>query len=228
MPTFLFPSCLGYLFTLPLVFTLIIYPLTAYISYLRSKSPNHLSEFYELGTSAFGIVVGATGLLSFGLYATTNLLPQTIDPGETFTLVVSGPELSLNTVSALFSLLVSGALVLHYSGLSHLSSTSIPSSPLAAELEAATKTWTEILVGIWIIGVPMWINGMNGMLVGLKETSIALAIVCLVVGSTVMAAMWAKVWDFSRADERVVRIEGPSGGGVTLQKWKTDASFFEA
>jgi hypothetical protein len=231
MPTFLFPSHLGFLFILPLLFSLTTFSAATYISYIRSKPPNHLSESRELSTSVLGMILGVVGLLSFGLYTMGNLLPQTVSADQTFTLVVSGANLNLNTVSALFGLLVAGALVLYYSGLSHLSSTSTPSSLLAAELEGATKVWTEILVGIWITGVPMWVSGNNGMLVGLKDTSIALGVVCLVVGSTVGALMWVKGRDISKADARVVKIsvgEMGSSAGVPMQRWKTDESFLEA
>ncbi len=68
---------------------------------------------------------------------------------------------------------------------------------------------------------------MNEMLVGLKETSIALGAVCVVVGSTVGAAMWTKAWDISRVDGRVVGIETGRTSGVQLERWKTDESFLE-
>ncbi|KAE9363202.1 MFS general substrate transporter, partial [Stipitochalara longipes BDJ] len=192
MPTFLFPSHIGFLFIMPVLFALITYSATSYISYLRSKPPNHLSESRELLTSTFGMFIGVAGLLSFGLYTMGNLLPQTVNANQTFTLVVTGADLNLNTASALFGLLVAGSVVLYYSGLSHLSSASTPTSPLTTELENASKIWVEFLVGIWIIGVPMWVTGSNGMLVGLKDTSIALTVVCVVLGSTIGAAMWAK------------------------------------
>jgi hypothetical protein len=231
MPTFLFPEHMGFLFILPTLFALITYSVTTYISYLRSKPPSHLSEFRELSTSVFGLLLGVTGLLSFGLYTMGNLLPQTVNANQTFTLVVSGADLNLNTASALFGLLVAGALVLYYSGLSHLSSASAPTSPLTTELENASKVWTEMLVGIWIVGVPMWVTGNNGILVGLKEMSIALAVVCVVVGSTVGAAMWAKGREINRIDGRVLKIpvgEMEGSAGLPMQRWKTDESFLEA
>jgi hypothetical protein len=231
IPTFLFPSHMGFLFILPALFASITYSVTTYISYLRSKPPNHLSESRELCTSVIGLLLGVTGLLSFGLYTTANLLPQTVNANQTFTLVITGADLNLNTVSALFGLLVAGALVLHYSGLSHLSSTSTPASPLTTELENASKVWTEILVGIWIVGVPMWVTGNDEMLVGLKETSIALSSVSVVVASTVGAAMWAKGREINRVDSKVLKIpveETGSSAGLPMQRWKTDESFLEA
>ena len=177
------------------------------------------------------MVLGVAGLLSFGLYTMGNLLPQTVDANQTFTLVVTGADLNLNTASALFGLLVAGAVVLYYSGLSHLSSASTPTSPLTTELENASKIWIEFLVGIWIIGVPMWITGGDGMLVGLKDTSIGLTVVSVVLASTVGAAMWAKGKEISRIDGRVLKIPvGEMGGsaGLPMQRWKTDESFLEA
>lgn len=229
MPTFLFPEHMGFLFILPLLFSLITYTVTTYISYLRSKPPNHLSESRELSMSIVGMLLGITGLLSFGLYTMANLLPQTVPLNQTFTLVVSGADLNLNTASALFGLLVGGAVALHYSGLSHISSTSTPASPLATEIENATKVWSEFFVGIWIIGVPMWITGKNGMLIGLKDSSIALTVVCVVIGSTVGAAMWAKGREINRIDGRVLKIPvGEMGGlGLPMQRWQTDESFLE-
>jgi hypothetical protein len=231
IPTFLFPSHIGFLFILPTIFAIITYSVSTYISYLSSKPPKHLSESRELCSSVFGLLLGVTGLLSFGLYTTANLLPQTANENKRFTLVVTDVELNLNTASALFGLLVAGALVLHYCGLSHLSSASTPASPLTTEFENASKVWTEIVVGIWIVGVPMWIAGNDGLLVGLKETSIALSIVCVVVSSTVGAAMWAKGREINRVDGRVLRIPvGEVGGsaGLPMQRWKTDESFVEA
>lgn len=174
------------------------------------------------------MLLGVTGLLSFGLYTVGNLLPRTVNANQTFTHVVSGADLNLNAASALFGLLVAGALVQYYSGLLRLSSTSAPASPLATELENASKIWVEFLVGIWIIGVPMWVAGSDGMLVGLKATSIALAVVSLVVGSTVAAAMWAKRSEINKIDGRVLNIPvGEVGGnaGVPMQRWKVDESF---
>jgi hypothetical protein len=231
MPTFLFPSHIGFLFILPLLFSLTTYSTATYISYIRSKSPNHLSESRELFSSVLGMILGVVGLLSFGLYAMGNLLPQTVSAHQAFTLVVGGGDLNLNTVSALFGLLVAGAVVLYYSSLSHLSSTCTPASPLAAELEGATKIWTEIIVGIWIIGVPLWISDNNGMLVGLKDTSIALIVVCLVLGSSAGALMWVKGKDISKADASVVKIsveEMGSAAGVSMHWWKMDETFLEA
>lgn len=68
------------------------------------------------------------------------------------------------------------------------------------------------------------------MLVGLKETSIALSIVCVVVASTVGAAMWAMGKEINRIDGRVLGIPvGEMGGsdGLPMQRWKTDESFGE-
>ncbi len=159
-----------------------------------------------------------------------NLLPQTVNANKTFTLVVTGAELNLNTASALFGSLVAGALTLHYSGLSHISTASTLASPLETELENASKVWTEILVGIWIVGVRMWVTGNDGMLVGLKETSIALSIMCVVVASTVGVATWAKGREINRVDGKVLNIpvdDIEGSDGLPMLKWKTDEIFVE-
>jgi len=189
---------MGFLFILPLLSSLITYSVTTYISYLRSKPPKHLSGPRAIN-SLFGMLLGVTG--SF---------PSASTPWEIcFRKPGCKPnihacrlwrDLNLNTASVLFGLLVAGALVLYYSGLAHLSSATRP-HPSRNGTRKRSKMWVEFLFGIWIIGVPMWVTGNDEIVGWTQGTSIALTS-CLVVGSTVVLAMWAKGREISRIDGR--------------------------
>lgn len=233
MPTFLFPARIGYIFILPLVFSLLAYTLGSFVTHLRTKPPHHLSDsaVKTLTVAAPGMLIGVAGLLAFGLYTSAELMPEVEDNGTIFALNIVGLEISLKTVSSLFGLMVSGAVMLQYSGSTYLS-TFVPSSGLgASELAGAHHVIQEIMIGIWVIGMPMWISGDGAMFVvaGLKNTTIALGVLSIVFGTSIGAVLWVKGTAVSAVDTRVLGNRSGSVGGVggPLQRWKTTDSFIE-
>ena len=221
-PIFLFPSRIGFLFTLPAVFSLLGYSIFAFVAHLKNRPPNHLSSTRHLTASIPGVLLGVSGLLSYGLYTVGNLSPKEIvDNNTEFTLDVTGQDLSLRIVSLLFGLLVVGAVVLEASGSTHLSSsTLIPSTSSSNELETAHKTLQTLFIGIFTIGFPAWIGGQEGMLVGLKDTVIVLAVLQIVLGSWVKSDMVRSL--DSRALGSAVTLRG-----MSHRRWGSNESFFE-
>jgi hypothetical protein len=235
MPTFLFPSHIGYLFILPLAFTLLLSTLFAYISHLRSKPPHHFSPSRELGLATPALIIGVVGLFGLGLYVADALMVisdvESAD-GSVFAPSVNGAELNLKTASALFGLLVAGAVVLESSGSKHIFSSS--PSTYAGDINAAKNMLTEVFVGIWVIAMPLWIEGDDamGMLMGLRATAIALGVVCVIVGSSVAALMWVRGEKIEVLDRAVLGArdgeEGVEGTDLgPLRRWESKGSFFE-
>ena len=227
MPTFIFPARLGYLFTLPLVLALIFYAIAAFSTYLLSRPPNHLSTSRHLGGAIGGLLLGASGLISFGLYTSGQLTPQTNeDSGTVFSLDATGQNLSLRIVSLLFGLLVAGSVVLSYSGSQHLLSTT---SSAEREMEDSHRVLQEILSGIFIIAFPAWIGDGGSMLAGLKLTAVTISVLQMVAASSAAALFWTNVKEISRLDVRVLgtRRQGVPGS-ITLKRWNTDKSLLDA
>ncbi|KAF8861095.1 hypothetical protein BDZ45DRAFT_568419, partial [Acephala macrosclerotiorum] len=78
MPTFLFPSRLGFLFILPLVFSMLTYSIASFVIYIRSKPPHHLSSSssnISLGVAIPALILSVAGLLAIGLYTEAALMP---------------------------------------------------------------------------------------------------------------------------------------------------------
>jgi hypothetical protein len=235
MPTFLFPSRLGYIFILPLVFSLIAYILTSYTSYLRYKPPHHLSRSSKsdhLTAAIPGLLLGIAGLLSFGLYVEGELTPKTVDELTVFSLDTTGMNLSLKTVSLLFGILVAGGTLMSFAASAHLASSSIATSSSNSNhgetlLQPSHAVFENMLIGIFVIGFPSWVQGAEGMMEGIKNTVIAIAVLQIVLASTVGAVLFVKGEGIRAVDRRVLGIrEGREGTG--LQRWKSEGSFFEA
>ncbi|KAH7314313.1 major facilitator superfamily domain-containing protein [Rhexocercosporidium sp. MPI-PUGE-AT-0058] len=234
MPTFLFPARIGYIFILPLVFSLLAYSLSSFVTHLRIKPPHQLADsgVKTLTVAGPGMLIGAAGLLAFGLYTSTELMPEIEDNGTIFALNIVGLEISLKTVSSLLGLLISGAVMLQYSGSTYLS-TFVPASGIGeSEVAGAHHVLQEIIIGIWVIGMPMWISGDGALFVvaGLKNTTIALGVLSIVFGSSVGAVLWVKGSALSVIDSRVLGKRAGSVGvdGGPIQRWKTNDSFLEA
>lgn len=178
------------------------------------------------------MLTAVIGMLSWGMYVASELMPGEYESDSSvFSLSVTGLNLSLRAVSALFGLLAAGAATLSLLGNAHLLY-SFPSSDresgmggLGGELAAAHHTLGEMLLGVWIAGLPMWIaSDEAGMIAGLKTTIAALAVLGVVVGSSVGAVLWVKGGEIRRVDVRVMgkRI-GDGEGGVgddELKKWR--------
>jgi hypothetical protein len=240
MPTFLFPERLGYLFILPLVFSIILYTTTSYISHIKTRNSSSKGNGGGVGMTVPGMIVGIAGLLAFGFYTAGNLIPQVADDGKgsVFALITDlGQDLSLKVVSLLFGLLVSGAVVTSFAGDTHLTR-----SPASAEssggdgLDAAGKRLRDFVIGIFVIAFPLWIRGdkQGEMLAGLEGTAVALSVVVLVLGTSVGALLWAKGERIAEMDRKVLGIKSGWNGdteqetnGIKLQRWKTNKSFFD-
>jgi hypothetical protein len=233
MPTFLFPSHLGFLFTGPLLLSLLGFSLTAFFS--RKHSPSNItnptSSLFGMGS---GIVVGVTGLLAFGLYTNMELTPEILDETNTvFALTTPGAGLSLDVVSLLFGLLIAGSSILSSSAPAASSSHNAGN-----DLQRAQKVYENLLIGVFVTAMPTWIAsgmqaGMGGMMTGLKSTVIALGVLSLVVGSTVGAGLWVVGERVGNVDARVLggrdemREWGGVGGSTKLRKWDDEGSFLE-
>jgi hypothetical protein len=238
MPTFLFPSRLGYIFVLPVVFSLIVYTLTSYISYLRYKPPHHLSRSSKsdhLTAAIPGLLLGVAGLLSFGLYVEGELGPNTADDVTVFSLDNTGMNLSLKTVSLLFGMVVAGSTLISSAAAAHLASSSVPTSSGNSKhgenvLQPAHAVHENILIGIFIIGFPNWLQGTDGAVEGIKDVVIAIAVLQIVLASTVGAMLFVKGEGIRAVDRRVlgIREEGQRRDEMGLQRWKTKGSFSEA
>lgn len=144
------------------------------------------------------LFVGVAGLLAFGVYVSGKLMPQMDTNGNAIAgLLSQALTLSLPTVSAIFGLLVGGAVALSY-----FSSASLcldmtengEEKEVLKEVRAAGLVWQEIILGLFVIFTPMAVKaeGEDIMLSGLKDTCVGLAVVGLFVASTVMAGSWIK------------------------------------
>jgi hypothetical protein len=233
MPTFLFPSHLGFLFTGPLLLSLLGFSLTAFFS--RKPSPSNMTPTSSLLGMGSGIVVGVTGLLAFGLYTNMELTPEILDETNTvFALTTPGADLSLDVVSLLFGLLIAGSSILS-------SSSSPPESSshnAGNDLQRALKVYENLLIGVFVTAMPTWIAsgmqaGIGGMMAGLKSTVIALGVLSLVVGSTVGAGLWVVGERVGNVDARVLggrderRGRGGVGGSTKLREWDDEGNFLD-
>jgi hypothetical protein len=235
MPTFLFPERLGYIFILPLVLSIVVYALTSYISYLRYKPPHHLSRTSatdHLTAAMPGLLVGIAGLLSFGLYIEGELSPETIDEGTVFSLDVTGQNLNLKIVSLLFGMLVAGSTLVSFASSAHLASSSISTSSGNSNhgetlLQPSHSVLENFLIGIFIIGFPSWVQGSEGNLENLKDTVIAIAVLQIVIATTIGALLFVKGEGIRAVDRRVLGIRDGEEGGNKLKRWKSERSFME-
>lgn len=232
MPTFLFPSRLGFIFILPFVFSLFTFSLVSVTAYVRSRPPRHITSPNNLVAIIPGAILGVSGLLAFGLYTSNELTPKTISEGDiVFTLDATGIHLSLKVVSALFGMLVASTTVLSYSASTYLS----PSAAENSHMESGYRVWLDVFTGIFIIAMPSWIqmhgSGGASTMNGLKDTSIALAVTQLVVASTAGAVLWVKGEEIRRMDSKIIGVTEQAqrgvGGSVELKRWDSQKSYFE-
>ncbi len=213
--------------------------MTACISYAYYKPPRHLSrssKSYDLKNLLSGLVLGVAGLLGFGMYVQNELSPKMEDAGHVISLAVTGMALSLKTVSFLFGLLVAGAGVLSFAAFKYLASSSLstPRSPGSSNkhkygemlLQPAHAVLENILIGVFIMGFPSWVQG----IAGLKNTVIAIAALQVVLASTVLAVLCIRGEEVKRFDRMVLAISSEKEDEENgLKMWsKTEGSFFEA
>ncbi|RDL38878.1 uncharacterized protein BP5553_03218 [Venustampulla echinocandica] len=225
-PVMALPTQLGLMFTGPLVGGLIFYTIVSVTSHMLSRRGSRSSSFRNLGAAIPGILLGFAGILAFGLYVEGTLRPDASMANSIFDLYTQGQDFNKKIASFAFGLTVSGAVVLNYAGAMHIKATAA-SVKEADALEGGHRALQDLLTGIFIIGVPLWVQGGgDNMFPGLKDTSIALAVVQIVIASTVAAALWVKGEDIRRLDGRVLGTQGGEEG-IVMQRWKTKDSFME-
>jgi hypothetical protein len=243
MPTFLFPARIGYISILPLFFALLFYILAATTVYLCCRPPRHLNtsvQGTELGAATVGMIVSVVGLLAWGLYTVGELgIGEYSDNGLVFSLSVTGLDLSLRKVSLLLGLLVGGATVLSNAGNAFLAEIGAPAGQgdgIGREMARAHKILEEIVVGIWVCGMSGWIagDGNGDVMQGLRSVVVALAVLCMVMGSSVCAILWVKGRELAAVDDRILGVKeddyenGMSPiGGKGLKRWGTSDSFID-
>ena len=212
-----------------------VYSLTSFISYLRYKPPHHLSRSSKsdhLTAAIPGLLIGVAGLLSFGLYVEGELSPKTVDAVTVFSLDTTGMNLSLKTVSLLFGMLVAGGTLMSFAASAHLASSSVATSSGNSDhgetlLKPSHTLFESILIAVFVIGFPSWVQGTEGAMESIKDTVIAIAVLQIVLASTVGAVLFVKGDGIRAVDRRVLGIrEGREG--TRLQRWKSEGSFFEA
>jgi len=76
--------------------------------------------------------------------------------------------------------------------------------------------------------MPLWVKSGADMLAGLKDAAIALAVVQVVVGSSVAALLWAQGEGVARLDARVLGVRGGREYGQDVLELKKGDSYFEA
>lgn len=229
MPTFLFPARIGYIFILPLAFSLVFYGLSTTISYFRRKPPRHLNtsiQGTQLALSGVAMLLAIVGFLAWGLYTVSELdASGYTDNGVVFSLSVIGLNLSLRIVSLLLGMLVGGATALSYSGNAYLSA----AGENGPEMAGAHKLLEELMAGIFVCGMSGWIaSDMTGMIGGLRSTVVALAVLGSVLGTSVGAVMWVRGRELGNMDERVLgraEVDGGFGLGKGRKRWGTGDSF---
>lgn len=225
-PVMALPTQLGLMFAGPLVGGLVFYTTASVIFYMLSRRGSRPSSFRNLGVAIPGVILGFTGVLAFGFYVDGTLRPAEGTTNSIFALYPQGQDFSKKIASVVFGLVVSGAVILNYAGVMHIKSTA-SSVKEADALEGGHRALQDLLTGIFIIGMPLWVQGNRGVVFpGLKDTSIALAVVQIVIASTVAAMLWAKGEAIRRLDGRVLGRQS-SEGGMVMQRWKTTDSFLE-
>lgn len=227
-PIMAFPTAIGLMFTVPLVASLLTYAKASLITYFLSRSSKSHPASKDLVVAIPALLLAFIGTLAFGLYTESTLAPVTKMKGVLSAFYAQGQDLSQRVVSVVFGILVSGAVMLSFAGTSHLRA-SAHSEVESDALEGAHHALQEVLIGIFVIAVPMWIPGGSYMTARLKDASIALAVVGMVTGSTAGALLWVFGEKVDNIDGRVLgRRAREMDMAAQMGKWKSTESFFEA
>lgn len=234
MPTFLFPSRLGFLFILPLIFSLLAFSLLFVAKWLQARNSRPWTTSSNMLATFVGILLGVTGLLSFGLYVSGELSPRVLQDDEVSALSLQIREINLNVVSVLFGMLVAASVVVTCSASSQISlqTGELPSENKSLHLlEGSYHFWQSIFTGMFIVAVPAWIevpDGGNELMTGLHSTVLGIFVTTLVLSSTAGAIFWVRGPEMGKIDARVLGIERPGVGGSSgLRRWNSKQSFFD-
>lgn len=223
MPTFIFPSRLGYIFILPLVFSLFTHSILTLTSTFRIPK----GQSFPMSEVIPGILLSVAGLLAFGIYTGDELAPSTLKSGAIVFLTTTAQDLSLKVVSALFGMLVAGAGILSYSASQHLAASSAaPAEETSRPLEVAHQFWESLFTGIFIMAVPLWIQIGSTGVSGLKDMGIALAVVQIVLGSSAAAVIFIKMDLVQRLDGKILGVQEKSvsvGRSHKLKEWSEES-----
>ncbi|RDW91014.1 hypothetical protein BP5796_02179 [Coleophoma crateriformis] len=233
-PIFLFPAGLGYLFVTPAVLAVLGYTFiwlvsrhAAQPSSRSSSSSSAKVQFslnHALSFAGAGTMIGVTGLLSFGVYAASNIVSEAIDVGGEIFLTTPGADISLSVVSLLFGILVAGATMLEFAGVGYISSQVPDSSPSSTALPLAYQTLQNIFIGGFVLALPSWIGDGSE----LRNTVLAITIVQILLGGTVAAIYWVKRESIVAADARLLDLDGKKAPySKDLKRWDTQNSFMD-
>ena len=80
---------------------------------------------------------------------------------------------------------------------------------------------------MFIMGFPSWVQGSEGNMEGLKNTVIVIAVLQIVIATTVGALLFVKGEGIRGVDRRVLGIREDEEDGNKLQRWKSEKSFME-
>ena len=227
-PILALPTQLGLMFTGALVGSLISYCIIATAIAIRSRPPNHLLSKGQshLNYVVLGIVVGFAGVLAFGFYVDGTVRPNNFS-GDEISFFTQGKDFNENFTSFLFGLLVSGAVIIDFGSINHIRAT-VPSSE-SDLVEGAHNALKNLLIGIFVIAMPFWVDGSESNFPGLKDTAIALGIVQIAIAGAVTAILWVCKEKISNIDSKVLRRKSTNdANGIRMhQQWKSTDSFFE-
>lgn len=214
-PASLLPSRLGLLFILPAAIALVFCIIAAVLISVSKMPPPSYRLFIP------GALLGVGGLISFGLYTSMHLQPQTSVSTAIFALNPSG--LSLTLVSLCLAFLTAGTAILGLAMRAHLLP---PPSPWAGveagvgvkgdgDVERAGRIWMDLLCGAFIIGIPAFAQSRQaaGTASWLKEVVIVIAIIqaagCLMAG----LVGWLAGSRVRRVDRKVLGLKNDSDTG---------------
>ena len=160
------------------------------------------------------------------------LSPKTVDEVTVFSLDTTGVNLNLKTVSLLFGMVVAGGTLMSFAASAHLASSSIVTSSGNSNhgetlLQPSHAVLENILIGIFVLGFPSWVQGTEGMMESIKDTVVAIAVLQIVLASTVGAVLFTKGEGIRTVDRRVLGIR-EQREGTGLQRLKSERSFLEA
>ncbi|KAA8564229.1 hypothetical protein EYC84_011175 [Monilinia fructicola] len=204
-PLFIFPSQVGYIFLGPFLLSIISYGLLSIISPGKPITPT--SPGKKLGkstTSALriaipGLILFATGTISFSEYVSTTVISQTIGVSSKSVFVTSHLDMymSLRVIGLVFGVMVAGVAVLNFSAQRYLSlHEGLTESKRGGKggLERAHNVLKTLFTGIVVIAMPSWIEGgmgkeMGGVM-GLKNTGLGFGVFGFVGGVGVVVGLW--------------------------------------
>lgn len=177
-----------------------------------------------MNSSLLGItlatIVGVVGLLVFGIYTQMHMFKF-------------NSNISLRVVSLLLGILISGSTVLAYYISTYIEVISNRYTSLAhsdSSFITAHATLQNLLSGVFTFALPMWISPQRNVITGLKNVVIAMAIIQIVLTSTVAALLWVKGEEISKYDGKVLgRVSSEEDDDMSeLLKWKTSTGILEA